>query len=83
VPWRTTQEFTGACLLEAFCDGFACFLHEKFGKGEENIAFRAACKEESVKILKWLRVITQLFTPGQAFNTCSRSANFSAALKLK
>ena len=35
VPWRATQEFTGACLLEAFCDGFACFLHEKFGKGRK------------------------------------------------
>jgi len=29
MPWRATQEFTGACLLKAFCDGFACFLHEK------------------------------------------------------
>jgi len=27
VPWRATQEFTGACLLEAFGDGFTCFLH--------------------------------------------------------
>jgi len=32
VPWRATQEFTGACLLEAFGDGFTCFLHEKVGK---------------------------------------------------
>tara|TARA_B100000614_G_scaffold145966_1_gene129733 strand:- start:828 stop:1046 length:219 start_codon:yes stop_codon:yes gene_type:complete len=46
VPWRTTQEFTGACLLEAFCDGFACFLHEKLGKKEETIVFRPACKGE-------------------------------------
>ena len=44
VPWRTTQEFTGACLLEAFCDGFACFLHEKFGKVEESTGFWASCK---------------------------------------
>ncbi len=44
VPWRATQEFTGACLLEAFCDGFACFLHEKVGKDGENTAFRGACK---------------------------------------
>jgi hypothetical protein len=47
VPWRTTQEFTGACLLEAFCDGFACFLHEKLGKVEENIDFHPDCKGES------------------------------------
>ena len=44
VPWRTTQEFTGACLLEAFCDGFACFLHKKWGKVGENIAFPEPCK---------------------------------------
>jgi hypothetical protein len=29
VPWRATHELTGACLLEAFGDGFTCFLHEK------------------------------------------------------
>jgi len=23
------QEFAGTCLFEAFCDGFACFSHEK------------------------------------------------------
>jgi hypothetical protein len=28
VPRRAAQEFSGARLLEAFCDGFACFLHE-------------------------------------------------------
>ncbi len=44
MPWRTTQEFTGACLLEAFCDGFACFLHEKFGRVEESTGFLAPCK---------------------------------------
>jgi hypothetical protein len=44
VPWRATQEFTGACLLEAFGDGFTCFLHEKVGKDGENTAFEAACK---------------------------------------
>jgi hypothetical protein len=51
VPRRATQEFTGACLLEAFCDGFACFLHEKFGKGEDNIAFPCACKGEKREII--------------------------------
>ena len=44
VSWRTTQKFTGACLLEAFCDGFACFLHEKFRKVEESTVFWATCK---------------------------------------
>lgn len=44
VPWRATQEFTGACLFEAFGDGFTCFLHEKLGKEEENIAFPGSCK---------------------------------------
>jgi hypothetical protein len=44
VPWRATQEFTGACLLEAFGDGFTCFLHEKVGKDGENTAFGGACK---------------------------------------
>jgi len=44
VPWRATQEFTGACLLEAFGDGFTCFLHEKLGKEEENIALPGPCK---------------------------------------
>jgi hypothetical protein len=44
VPWRATQEFTGACLLEAFGDGFTCFLHEKVGKDGENTAFMRACK---------------------------------------
>ncbi len=52
VPWRTTQEFTGACLLEAFSDGFACFLHEKFGKEEENIAFPLSCKGEKLEIMR-------------------------------
>ena len=44
VTRRATQEFTGACLLEAFGDGFACFLHEKSGKEEENIDAQAPCK---------------------------------------
>jgi len=46
VPRRATQEFTGACLLEAFGDGFTCFLHEKYGKEEENIALLLPCKAE-------------------------------------
>jgi len=51
VAWRTTQELTGTGLLEAFSDGFACFLHEKFGKEEENIAFRPRCKGEKQEII--------------------------------
>jgi len=44
VPWRTTQELTGTCLLEAFGDGFTCFLHEKVGKEWEHNAFGSTCK---------------------------------------
>jgi|GEM_PF-4952601 len=44
MPWRATQEFTGTCLLEAFGDGFTCFLHEKLGKERENTDFSHSCK---------------------------------------
>lgn len=56
VPWRATQEFTGACLLEAFGDGFTCFLHEKVGKEGENTAFEAACKGLKVRKSKWSHI---------------------------
>jgi len=50
VPWRATQEFTGACLLEAFGDGFTCLLHnENGGKEGENTALRFDCKGKSEK----------------------------------
>jgi hypothetical protein len=44
VPRRATHEFTSSCYFETFGDGFTCFLHEKFGKDGENIAFASACK---------------------------------------
>ena len=44
VPRRATQEFTGSSYLETFGDGFACFLHEKCGKEEENIVPVPYCK---------------------------------------
>jgi hypothetical protein len=56
VPWRATQEFTGACLLEAFGDGFTCFLHEKVGKDGKNTAFAAACKGLKVRKSKWFHI---------------------------
>ena len=50
VPGRTTQELSGACLLEAFCDGFACLLHRRFLKTEESTGFHPPCKEEKGEI---------------------------------
>ena len=44
VPRRATQEFTGACQLETFGDGFTCFRHGKCRKKDENIALPDACK---------------------------------------
>lgn len=44
VTWRAAEQLTSSGLLEAFSDGFACFLHEKFGKEEENIGREVACK---------------------------------------
>jgi len=52
VTRRATQEFTGACLLETFGDGFTCFLHEKCGKAFENIAFTLWCKGEKQEIFQ-------------------------------
>jgi hypothetical protein len=60
VPWRATQEFTGACLLEAFGDGFTCFLHEKVGKDGENTAFEAACKGLKAIKSKWFHIGTKI-----------------------
>lgn len=39
VTRRTTQELTGACLLEALGDGFACFLHEKIWESRGKHSF--------------------------------------------
>ncbi len=68
VPWRATQEFTGACLLEAFGDGFTCFLHEKVGKDGENTAFEAACKGLKAIKSKWFHIGTK-FPAGNRLNT--------------
>lgn len=46
VARRPAQELARAGLLKAFCDGFACLLHEKLGKEEENTAIAPACKGE-------------------------------------
>lgn len=42
VARRATQELTGACLLEAFGDGFACFLHVKIWESRGKHSFRAS-----------------------------------------
>jgi hypothetical protein len=52
---RAAQEFTGTCLLEAFGDGFTCFLHEKLGKEIENIAPLPSCKALNVKLAFFIR----------------------------
>ena len=39
VTRRATQELTGACLLEAFGDGFACFLHVKIWESRGKHSF--------------------------------------------
>lgn len=52
VTWRAAEQLTSSGLLEAFSDGFACFLHEKFGKEEEDIAFPHACKGEKREIIE-------------------------------
>lgn len=62
VPRRATQEFTSSSYLETFGDGFTCFLHEKLGKEEEDIAPMAACKGEK-------REISERFLPGFVSNS--------------
>ena len=50
VAWRAAEQLASSGLLEAFSDGFACFLHEKLGKERETIAFSHACKGEKPEI---------------------------------